>query len=316
MNYTLNLNLKTFSAYYKNTKSNRVLFLFLFFVFCQNSQLFAQDDLMSQLEDKPHKEYIKNAFKSSRVINAHSMEFIGHGVLDFRILHRFGSVRGGAYELFGLDQASMRMGFDYGVTKNLTLGFGRSTFNKEYDFFAKYRPMWQSKGEHARPFSIVLVSGMTINSVKWADKTRKNYFTSRMGYYFQLIVGRKFNERFTLQLMPTMVHRNIVPLTTDHNDIYAIGLGTRVKVTKRIALVFEYFYLVNGRPKTFVYNPISIGIDIETGGHVFQLHFSNSRGMNEKAFITETTNNPFKGNINLGFNLSRVFTVHTPNKLM
>ena len=295
-------------------KGSIIILSFLFFNFYPYNLLYAQDDLLSELEDKPKKEYVKNAFKSSRVINGQSMEFIAHGVLDFRILHRFGSVRGGAYELFGLDQASMRLGFDYGVTKNLTLGFGRSTFNIEYDFLVKYRPMWQSKGLHARPFSIILVSGMTINSVKWADKTRKNYFSSRLGYYFQMIIGRKFNERFTLQLMPTMVHRNLVALTSDHNDIYSIGLGTRVKVSKRMAIVFEYFYIINGRPKSFVYNPIAIGIDIETGGHVFQLHFSNSRGMNEKAFITETTNNPFKGNISLGFNLSRVFTIHNPKR--
>jgi len=313
MNYMLSHSLhKSFKFISK--KGNIVMLSFLFFSFCNSINLHAQEDLLSQLEDKPKKEYVKNAFKSSRVINGQSMEFIAHGVLDFRILHRFGSVRGGAYELFGLDQASMRLGFDYGVTKNLTLGFGRSTFNKEYDFLAKYRPMWQSKGLHARPFSLVLITGMTINSVKWADKTRKNYFTSRLGYYFQMIIGRKFSERFTLQIMPTMVHRNIVALSSDHNDIYSIGLGTRVKFTKRMALVFEYFYFINGRPKSLVYNPIAIGLDIETGGHVFQLHFSNSRGMNEKAFITETTNNPFKGNISLGFNLSRVFTVHNPKR--
>ncbi len=313
MNFMLNHSIKNALRFLKK-KGSIIILSFLFFNFYPYNLLYAQDDLLSELEDKPKKEYVKNAFKSSRVINGQSMEFIAHGVLDFRILHRFGSVRGGAYELFGLDQASMRLGFDYGVTKNLTLGFGRSTFNKEYDFLVKYRPMWQSKGLHARPFSIILVSGMTINSVKWADKTRKNYFSSRLGYYFQMIIGRKFNGRFTLQLMPTMVHRNLVALTSDHNDIYSIGLGTRVKVSKRMAIVFEYFYIINGRPKSFVYNPIAIGIDIETGGHVFQLHFSNSRGMNEKAFITETTNNPFKGNISLGFNLSRVFTIHNPKR--
>ena len=161
-------------------------------------------------EEDPVKEYVKNAFKSTRVINSHSVEFLGAGVLDFRILHRFGRVNGGAYEAFGLDQARIRLGLDYGITNRLMVGIGRSSYKKESDAFIKYRLLWQSRGKGAIPFSIVLVSGITENGLKFADPERKNYFTSRLAYYHQVIIGRKFSEKFSLQILPTMVHNNIV----------------------------------------------------------------------------------------------------------
>jgi hypothetical protein len=272
--------------------------------------LTAQDepDLLKGLEEeKPQKEYVSNAFKSSRVINAHSMEFIGKGVLDFRILHRFGRVNQGYDQFFGLDQASMRMGFDYGLMKNLTIGAGRSTLKKELDGFIKFRPVMQSKGPGSIPFSLVLVAGMTVNTVKNTDSLKET-FNTRSAYYYQAIIGRKFTERFSLQVSPTAVHRNFVE-AADDNDIYALGVGGRLKITKRMALVADYFYIMNGLPKDINRNPLSIGIDIETGGHVFQLHFSNGAGMNERSFITETTDRWGKGDIRFGFNLSRVFTL-------
>jgi len=269
---------------------------------------FAQDDMMSMLdaETPKQKEYAKNAFKSSRVINCHSMEMIAKKSLDFRILHRFGNIKPGIYDLFGLDQASMRMGFDYGLTKNLTIGIGRSTLNKEIDGFVKYRMLWQGVNGGS-PVSIVLIAGTTLKTIRFADPTRKNYFTSRLGYYYQVIVGRKFNENFSLQLTPTLVHRNIIEKKDDSNDIYAVSVGGRYKVTKRLAVLADYSQIMNGYPAKLNQNPLSLGVDIETGGHVFQLHVSNTRGLNERAFITETTNDFFKGNMFFGFNLSRMF---------
>ncbi len=282
------------------------ILLFSLFLF-QRTQ--AQDDIMKSLEDSSaKKEYVTNAFKSSRVINGHSMEMIGKGVLDFRILHRFGPVSQGVGQFFGLDQASFRMGFDYGISKNFTVGIGRSTTNKDIDGFLKYRVLQQSTGPGAAPFSIVLVAGMSIQTYKNTDSAKELTLTSRTGYYYQVIVGRKFSQRFSLQLSPTLVHRNEVD-PGDKNDIYALGIGGRYKFSKRMALVVDYFYVANGLPHSAGTNPLSIGVDIETGGHVFQLHFSNSSGMNERAFITETTNKWGKGEIQFGFNLSRVFNV-------
>jgi hypothetical protein len=269
----------------------------------------AQDLIDLLGDEKPKKEYVKNAFKSSRVINGHSIEFLSPGTMDFRILHRFGLLDQGVKNFFGLDQASMRMGFDFGILPNLMLGVGRSTYKKEIDGFIKYGIIRQSTGEHSYPITITGVAGMTINTLPFPDPSIQNFATSKLAYYFQTSIGRKFSESFTLQITPTVVHNNLVPLAAQPNDVYSLGIGGRYKFTKRMAFTWDYFYLLNGITKKVNYNPLGLGIDIETGGHVFQLHFSNSTGMNERAFITETTNTWGKGEIRWGFNLSRVFQI-------
>lgn len=286
-------------------------------IFCLTATIFpsltkAQKDvdLLSLVDDgKTKKEYVKYAFKSPRVINGNSMEFLAPGVMDFRILHRFGQIDQGYKNFFGLDQASMRMSFDFGIKRNLMFGIGRSTFKKELDGQIKYAPLMQSTGQGAFPFTLALVGGMTMNTLPWANTSINNYFSSRLAYYYQAIIGRKFSESLSLQLSPTMVHNNLVPLSSQPNDVYALGLGGRYKVSKRIALTWDYFYLMNGIQKGVNYNPLSVGLDIETGGHVFQLHVSNASGMNERAFITETTNTWSKAELRFGFNLSRVFQI-------
>jgi hypothetical protein len=268
-------------------------------------------ELLSEIDTKEEKkkEYVRNAFKSSRVINGHSMEFIGKGVLDVRILHRFGEVNSGASNLFGLDEANMRLGFDYGLSNNLTVGVGRSTAGKELDGFLKFRPVWQSTGPGSFPFSIVLVTGVTAGTTPWSDTTHTYTFNHRLAFYNEVIIGRKFSERFSLQVSPIFVHRNLVALATDENNVYAIGVGARFKLSKRIAFVADYHYIAKGLNKDIYKDPLSVGFDIETGGHVFQLHFSNATGMNEKAFLTNTTGDWGKGEVRFGFNLSRVFSI-------
>ena len=196
------------------------------------SPLFAQDEDLLKLvgEDSATKEYVNNAFKSSRVINGHSMEMIAKGNMDFRILHRFGLVNSGAKNFFGFDQASMRMGFDFGLGTNVTVGVGRSTLNKELDGFFKWRIIRQSKGPRSSGVSVVLVTGLAVSTLPWTDPNRDNKFSSRVSYYGEVILGRKFSEAFSLQLSPTMVHRNLVPLANDENDAFALGIGSRVKL--------------------------------------------------------------------------------------
>ncbi len=280
--------------------------------FCCTASLFAQDvDSLKLLgEDSAKKDYVTSAFKSSRVINGHSMEMIAKGNLDFRILHRFGLVSGGTKNFFGLDQATMRMGFDYGLGTNLTIGVGRSTLNKEYDGFLKWRIIRQSTGPRSSGVSLVLIQGVTITAMPWTDPNRDNKFSHRMAYYTVAILGRKFSEGFSMQLAPTYVHRNLVPLASDENDAFALGIGSRLKLSRRIALVLDYHYVMSGIDKDIYHSPLSLGIDIETGGHVFQLHFSNAEGMNEKAFITGTTDQWF--DVRFGFNLSRMFVLKKP----
>lgn len=256
-------------------------------------------------------DYTTNAFKSSRVINGHSMEMIGEGTLDFRILHRFGRISDGFYEMFGLDRASMRMGFDYGISPNLMVGFGRSTAKKEMDAFVKYRILWQSKGSKNNPVSLVWVSGITMNGLKdpIGNPEVPVTLSRRLGYYHELIIGRKITDRLTLQLSPTWVHRNIVDNQLISNELFAVGFGGRVKFTQRLAFVWDYGYVINRFPGNLLANPLSIGLDIETGGHVFQLHFSNAVGMNERAYLSDTNGDWLKGDIQFGFNLSRIFQI-------
>ena len=278
------------------------------------TNLIAQEEDMLKLlgEEKPKKERVKYAFKSPRVINGHSMEFLNPGTMDFRILHRFGQLDKGYKNFFGLDQASMRMGFDFGIMQNLMVGIGRSTYKKEVDALLKYAPIRQSTGPWHSPITLAFVSGITMDGLDWADPTRKNFFTSRLGYYFEAIIGRKFSETFTLQIVPTMVHQNLVPLETDPNNIYALGVGGRLKLSQRVAFTWDYSHVLIGMPDSGYYHPLSVGFDIETGGHVFQLHFSNATGMNERAFITETTGRWGKAEVRFGFNLSRVFQIKKP----
>lgn len=290
----------------------RAAILLPFFFFTAGG-LQAQDDLLSLLgEEEPAREYVKNAFKSTRVIAGHSMEHVAPGVLDFRILHRFGPVNGGRYEAWGLDQATIRLGLDYGITDRLTVGIGRSSNRKELDGFIKYRLLWQSKGQDAVPVSVILLSGVSQNGLKWAYPDRENFYTSRLAFWHQMIIGRKFSEGFTFQLVPTVVHRNLVPTAADQHDTYAIGMGTRIKLTRSISLTGEYFYNLPGQLPETSRNPLAIGFDIETGGHVFQLHFTNSLGMNERALLIDTDGQWSDGDIHFGFNISRVFTLSKP----
>lgn len=278
----------------------------------------AQDttDLMKMLENDIEKttDYTTATFKTTRLINGHTVENVGKGVMDVKISHRFGKVNGGGYELFGLDNATMRLGFDFGLTNYLMVGVGRSTFQKTYDAFFKVKILRQSKGKKTMPITLSYVPTIALKTLKFEDPTRKNYFTSRLFYTHQLIIGRKFSEGTSLQLMPTFTHQNLVQLTADPNDLLAIGIGGRQKLSKRISLNVEYYYQLPGYKLQNTTNSLSVGFDIETGGHVFQLHFTNSQGMSERTFISETTGDWGKGDIFFGFNISRVFTIGKNHK--
>ncbi|MCX6333590.1 MAG: DUF5777 family beta-barrel protein [Bacteroidia bacterium] len=275
--------------------------------------LFAQDDLMDLLDKnaKPETNYTTATFKSTRVMNGHSVEHMPPGQLDVRISHRFGTINSGIYDFLGLDQSNVHFGLEYGIFNWLMIGIGRGTYEKTYDGFAKFTILRQSSGAKVMPVSVSWLSSMAVTSLKWTDTTRTNYFSSRLSYVHQILIARKISPSFSVQLAPTFVHRNLVATELDPNDLYAVGAGGRMKLSKRISLNAEYYYMIN--PKSYlsqkVYDPLSVGIDIETGGHVFQLIFTNSVAMIEKGFIGETTGSWLKGNIHFGFNISRVFTL-------
>jgi hypothetical protein len=284
----------------------------------------AQDqDLLALLGEEKTVEYATASFKTNRVINGHSIENTAAGVLDFKISHRFSPVRQGLYDIFGLDGATIRFGLDYGITNRLMIGAGRNSREKIYDGFVKYKILRQSSGARNIPVTLTYLADAQIKSVKFADPSRDNKFTDRLYYTHQLLIGRKFGDRLSLQLMPTLVHRNLTESPEDRNDVYAMGVAGRFKLSKRVALNAEYYYVPDGQIATSYVNSLSLGLDIETGGHVFQLHFTNSPDMTYKGFITETQEQWFfQGNdgrlmsgIRFGFNVSRVFTVVKPKEL-
>ncbi len=273
--------------------------------------LHAQDNLLDVLEEMEEErtDYTFATFKGVKIVNGHSIEMESAGVLQFIILHRFGRINEGASELFGLDRANIRLALEYGITDWLNIGLGRSNIEKTYDGFIKLRLLRQSSGRQNVPVSIVLVSSTGINTLENIDPNRELDFNNRLSYTHQLLIARKFSERFSLQLTPTLVHRNLVEANDDPNDIWALGIGARYKLNPSIAINVEYYPRVGSDIEERFHDALSLGIDIETGGHVFQLIFSNSIAMTENLFIAETSGEWMEGDIHFGFNINRVFTV-------
>ncbi len=265
----------------------------------------AQDDLLSLLELEDTPQEVTATFKGTRIINGQSVELPAKGNLQFLIEHRFGTINSGAYELWGLDQAQMRMSFDYGLTNNTAIGLARNSFQKTFEASIKSRLVSQ-KMNGGSPISITSYNAVFANSIRWANPERANLFSSRLSYAHQIMIARKFNSSLSLQLTPSLIHRNLVDKKDINNDYVALGIGGRYKLTKRVSLNAEYFYQFKRLNELFE-NSFSIGFDIETGGHVFQLHVTNSQGMFERAFIGETTGKWSAGDLYFGFNISRVF---------
>ncbi|MFM7838942.1 MAG: DUF5777 family beta-barrel protein [Chitinophagaceae bacterium] len=289
-----------------------LLLLFLASLLALNSM--AQEDLFalaqkeSDSADQYKKVYTIATFKGTRLINGHSVETIGKGDMDFRIHHRFGELNSGINDLFGLDFATQFIGFDFGLSRSLNIGVSRSSVQKQYEAFVKFRLLQQSTGYHASPLSITAISSV----VSTSDRNLKLTTTERLAFINQIIIARKFSESFSLQLMPTMIHFNMVPLTTDPNDLFSLGIGLRQKISKRVSVNGEYYHQFQSFAGTT--NSLALGVDIETGGHVFQLHFTNSRGTTAPNFIHNTTGKWDKGDIRFGFNVSRVFALSKKNK--
>ncbi len=266
----------------------------------------AQDDLMDLLDEDDENEvkYVTAAFKGTHIINGHSTKTKNKGELDFLIYHRFGPVNSGIQDLFGLDQANMRMGFEYGITDALDLGIGRSSYEKTYDGYVKWKLFRQKSGAEIFPVTMVLLSSIALPTINISEPLST---VDRLGFTYELLISRKFGQKFTFQIMPGMIHLNVVPKTSDDNDIFYIGGAFRYKLSRSIALTGEYYYKFNPIESFQNYDVVGIGVDIETGGHVFQLHFTNSRPTFEKGFITNTTDDFWNGDIRFGFNISRTF---------
>jgi len=270
---------------------------------------FSAQDLMDLLDDETPKsdEIVTSTFKGTRILNGHSIENRKKKELEFVISHRFGRINLGIEELFGLDQSNIRFAFEYGLTDNLTAGLGRSSFEKTYDGFLKYSLLKQKRGENSFPFAVSLFGSIAAQTLESFDPNFEPTFSERLFYVGQVLIARKMSPSLSVQLTPTFVHRNSVALNADPHDIFALGFGGRINLNKRVSFNAEYYYAFDELVSLTITNSLAFGVDIETGGHVFQIILSNSITMIEKSFITETTGDFFGGDIHFGFNISRTF---------
>jgi len=285
---------------------NRLTNLTFTFALLFSLTCFSQEELLELLDDQSGDEYVTATFKSTRLVNGHTVEIRSPKVLEFVIGHRFGRANLGSQEFWGLDQATIRLGLEYGLAKNLTIGVGRASFDKVYDGYAKYRLIRQSD---KTPVTVTALGTITYAS----DDGLLIEKSHRYDYTGQLLIARKFGTNFSLQLMPTLIQRQLVPTNDDDNLLIALGVGGRYKLSNRVAFNAEYYPQLTDYNDTR-YNSFAVGFDIETGGHVFQLHLTNAQQMTEQGFIGETTDDFFAGDIHFGFNISRVFDLGAGKK--
>ena len=270
-----------------------------------------ESDLFDVFEENAQSEVVYATFKGTQLINASTNETPGEGVLQFMMAHRFGSFNDDyLYNFFGLDNAQVRMQLDYGVSDRLNIGVGRSSFLKVADGFIKYQLLQQQKGTKTVPVSITLHSSTNYRNARYTDGI--DHATSdRLSYMHQAIIARKWNRKLSTLVSPSVVHFNLVPSAQDPNTTAHLTLGGRYKITNRMALTVEGTLMSNrefsgGERYT---TPFALGVDIETGGHVFQFHISNTRAMNGPYWMARNPYIASNGGLFLGFNISRVFTV-------
>lgn len=288
------------------------LFILIFSFIASGAQ-----DLLLTLDSSSNteKDFVDAVFKTTRLVNQHTLETVGHRTLDFRISHRFGPINSGAYNAWGIDgPANIRLGLEYSLDGRFMFGLGRSSYDKVVDGFFKFRLLRQTI-EKGMPVSVTLFSGAYYKGIKDVNKLANGYdkyenLSYRLSYCFEIMIGRKFTPRFSFQLAPWFVHYNLVDNRSDKNDSYGLSGLFRLKFTKRAAITAEYAYRLNDYSVVNkYYDSMSIGYELETGGHVFQIHFTNSFGLVESQFFIFTDSKWNNAGIRLGFNISRVFTL-------
>lgn len=264
---------------------------------------FAQNDLLSEIDTTMNKQVVNSAFKALKIVNLESTKVAAKGDLYFIVAHRFGSVKDGFEGFYGLDNANTQIKFLYGLTDWLTISGARSEL--AYDFSVKYRLKDQVEGGF--PVAIAGFNSLAINNTLKESLYPNMNFENRLIYVTQILISRKFTERLSLELAPTFFHENFVTNDLQDNSQYAIGVGGRYKISKRVSINADYAAHLNRASGSIYKNPLSIGVDLETGGHVFQMHFTSSQGIHEAGYLGQTTGDWTKGDVFFGFNLARVF---------
>lgn len=266
---------------------------------------FSQDDLLKELEaGQPQTNNpVLSTFSGTRIVNGHSVETRSKNVLEFIITHRFGTLNSGAYEAFGLDNSVVRIGLEYGITDRLLVGIGRTSSDKSFDYFAKYRALRQRE---TMPLSVTLFGSATYLGLKNGQLNQLNT-PDKMAYTTQVLIARKVSSRVSLQLSPSYLYRTTVDQDIAVNNLLVLGMSGRFKITKSMALVLEYGLRLNEKSASPYHDAMGVSLEFETGGHVFQLVFTNSQGLIERQFMAETAGEFFDGDIHFGFNITRAF---------
>jgi hypothetical protein len=277
----------------------KITFLFCVFPFL----MVAQDDLLKEIDTLSDSNQSETAaYKSLKIVNLESTKLAAKGDMYFVVAHRFGYFDKGFEDFFGLDEANTRLQF---VTNGVTIHASRSGFQKTYEFATKYRLFGQKK--QGFPFEVVGFNSLAINTELEKTTLPKLEFSDRLAYVNQILISRKFNDNLSLEIAPTHFHQNYVANNSQDNSQFALGLGGRYKFTKRWSFNLDYAAHLNRASNSTFKNPLSIGFDLETGGHVFQMHFTNSQAMHESGYLGNTSGSWNDGKIAFGFNLIRVF---------
>lgn len=268
--------------------------------------IYSQDDLLDEIDtDSTGTEYATAAFKGLKIVNFESTKLVAEREFTLIVSHRFGSVKNGIDTFFGLDDAVTRLNFVYGISEGINIGVSRSSFLKVYDVTLKYRLLRQK--ENGSPFTIVGYNAILINTALDKENLPLMEFKHRLGYTAQLLISRKIDTNFTMELAPTFFHDNYVNVDTQDNSQFAVGIGGRYKLGKRWSINADYGLHLNRADNSPFKNPLSIGFDLETGGHVFQMHFTNAQSMNTNGFLGQGSGDWSDGDFYFGFNLSRTF---------
>jgi len=249
---------------------------------------------------------IKNNFQGTRLVNGHSANLAEKGELQLLIQHRFGNINGGFYEFFGLDQASMRLGFEYGFGKNFNLGFGRSTYLKTYDLFAKIRLIQQTT---SFPLTAVVTTGGSFPIIKDYFPESHDSFSDKFSGNVQLHLASTI-KKFSFQVSPGYMRTGFLPAENENISMFTMALGGSFSITKKLSTNVEYLVPFNSEVPGN--NPLSIGVDLDTGGHLFQIVLSNNQRMFDQAIYTNTGGDWMEGSLFLGFNLIREFDINKP----
>lgn len=292
------------------------ILLLVFSISVYESAAQNMDSLMKNISSDQEPQAVTAAFKSSRLILSQTTTMVKKNDLDFKVIHRFGDIGGtdgGSKTLYGFDNSTdIYIGFEYGISDRFNISFGRSKYEQLLDLQLKYA-LLQQKETVGSPVSIsaLIKTGFTPYKV---NTTIFDSYGNRFSHFVQAIISRKFSPNLSLQVTPGFLFRSVVLGGGDEKTMFSTGIAGRYKFTKRFGVVADYYFINSdyrkNNPNTSFYNPLGLGIEIETGGHVFSMNFANAKAIAENNFLPNSTSSWGKGQYRFGFTISRMFTMY------